>query len=194
MKTKLIFATGNQNKVKEVLNLLPDHIEIQSLKEIGFTDDIPETSPLIEGNARLKVDAIYEMYQENVFAEDTGLEVEALNGEPGVRSARYAGKEKESDANMNLVLENLKSKENRAARFKTVIGLYWKDNYYAFEGILNGTILHEKRGSHGFGYDPIFQPSGFEKTLAEMTSEEKNKISHRGKAVRKLVQFLKEQV
>lgn len=194
MKTKLIFATGNANKVKEVLKLLPENIEIQSLKDIEFTDDIPETSPLIEGNARLKADAIYEMYQENVFAEDTGLEVEALGGEPGVRSARYAGEDKNNDANMNLVLEKLSDKKNRNARFKTVIGLFWKNEYHSFEGILSGTIILEKRGEKGFGYDPIFQPNGFEKTLAEMSAEEKNAISHRGKAVKKLVQFLKEQV
>lgn len=187
---KIIFATGNQNKMKEVHELLPANFEIFSLDDIGVTEEIPETQPSIEGNARQKAEFIYDRFQENVFAEDTGLEVEALNGAPGVKSARYAGDDKNSTANMDLLLMNLKGKRNRSARFKTVIALFLNDEYREFEGVLNGKIIEGKRGRGGFGYDPIFVPEGYNQTLAEMSPQEKNTISHRGKAVQKLISYL----
>ena len=188
---KLIFATQNQNKVNELKQLMPDFIELLSLKDIDCDDDIPETAPTLEGNAILKAHFVFENYNVNCFADDTGLEIEALNNEPGVFSARYAGPQKEAIDNMNLVLEKLKNQTNRKARFRTVICLIINGKQYLFEGIVKGEITLNKSGGKGFGYDPIFKPDGFNKTFAEMTIAEKNEISHRGIAVKKLIEFLK---
>lgn len=188
---KLVFATANPNKLDEVRNAVGEHIQILNLNDINCTEDIPETSPTIEGNAMQKAVYVFEKYGYNCFADDTGLEVEALNNEPGVLSARYAGEAKNSDANKNKLLKNLKDKTNRNARFKTVIALIINGQKYSFGGIVRGKILEKKTGEGGFGYDPIFRPDGFEKSFAQMSQEEKNRISHRGIAVRKLVDFLK---
>jgi XTP/dITP diphosphohydrolase len=188
---KLIFATQNQNKVNELKQLMPDFIELLSLKDIDCDDDIPETAPTLEGNAILKAHFVFENYNVNCFADDTGLEIEALNNEPGVFSARYAGPQKEAIDNMNLVLEKLENQTNRKARFRTVICLIINGKQYLFEGIVKGEITLNKSGGKGFGYDPIFKPDGFNKTFAEMTIAEKNEISHRGIAVKKLIEFLK---
>ncbi len=189
-KDKLIFATGNPNKIREVHELLEGIFEVGGLQDIGCPLDLPETSPTIAGNAQQKARYVYENYGVDCFSEDTGLEVEALNGEPGVYSARYAGEGKNAVDNMNLVLEKLAGQENRKARFYTVIALILNGKEHLFEGIAEGTIRHKPSGTGGFGYDPIFEPIGFELTFAELTKEEKNKISHRGMAVRKLVKFL----
>jgi len=188
---KLVFATQNQNKVKELKQLMPKSIELLSLKDIGCNDDIPETAPDLKGNASQKSHYIFEMFNTNCFADDTGLEIEALNNEPGVYSARYAGPQKNSEDNMNLVLEKLKNKSNRKARFKTVISLIINGNEHIFEGVCNGEIIANKSGNKGFGYDPIFKPDGYDITFADMPLSEKNKISHRGKAVKLLIDFLK---
>ncbi|MAQ75459.1 MAG: non-canonical purine NTP pyrophosphatase [Aquimarina sp.] len=188
---KIVFATNNTNKVKEVQALLPETIEIISLQDIGCTEDIPETSPTIEGNALQKAKYVADNYGYNCFADDTGLEVTALNGEPGVLSARYAGETKNADANMHKLLENLDNIENREAQFKTVISLYLAGKYYTFTGICKGEITREKKGDQGFGYDPIFLPEGYTETFAEMPLSLKNKIGHRGKAVQQLIDFLK---
>lgn len=190
MSLSIVFATANQNKVREVLELLDDGINIVSLKDIGCEEDIPETQPTIEGNALQKAQYVIENYQVNCFAEDTGLEIEALNGEPGVFSARYAGEQKDSEANMALVLEKLKGQTNRKAQFKTVIALIIDGKTTLFEGIVKGRIAEAKSGEKGFGYDPIFIPEGYEVSFAEMSAEEKNKISHRGKAVKLLLNHL----
>lgn len=192
-EVEFIFATGNKNKVEEVRKLLPKHIKIRSLRDIGYHKELAETQNTIEKNAKQKAEAIYHEFDEFVFAEDTGLEVEALSGEPGVKSARYAGEQKNDDDNMNLLLHRLQGKTNRSARFKTVIALFYKDKCHFFDGILNGSIIKEKRGDNGFGYDPIFVPDGYNSTLAELTSEEKNAISHRAKAMQKLIKFLASQ-
>ena len=190
MKFSLVFASNNPNKIKEIQLLLPKEITILSLEEIGCFEDIPETAPTIEGNAILKANYVTEKYGYSCFADDTGLEVAALNGEPGVYSARYAGEQRNADDNMNKLLSNLADKENRNAQFKTVICLNLNGNQHLFEGIIKGKIINKKRGSEGFGYDPIFIPNGYSKTFAEMTIAEKSKISHRGLAVEKLVAFL----
>jgi XTP/dITP diphosphohydrolase len=187
---KLIFATQNQNKVNELKLLMPDTVELLSLKDINCTDDIPETAENLEGNASQKSGYVVSKFNVNCFADDTGLEIEALNNEPGVLSARYAGNQKNSTDNMDLVLANLKGKPNRKARFRTVISLVLNGEEHIFEGEAKGEIINEKCGVDGFGYDPIFKPEGFDITFAEMSLEDKNKISHRGKAVRKLVNFL----
>ena len=187
---KLVFASNNQNKINEIKSMLPKSIELLSLKDIGCIEDIPETAETIEGNAILKANYITEKYNLPCFADDTGLEVEALNGEPGVYSARYAGESKNSDDNMNKLLDNLKDKSNRNANFKTVIALNIDNNQYLFEGIAKGKIITEKKGEKGFGYDPIFVPEGFSTTFAEMEMSEKAKLSHRGIATRKLIEFL----
>jgi XTP/dITP diphosphohydrolase len=192
--TEIIFATGNQGKLQEVQNLLSEEFKILGLKDIHFFEDIPETAETIEGNARLKAEFIYQKFKKNCFADDTGLEVEALNGRPGVYSARYAGDDNNAEANMDKLLDELKGLSNRAARFKTVIVLCFGGKYYEFEGIVNGTITHKRRGGKGFGYDPIFIPEGCDKSFAEMSIEEKNQISHRAIAVKKLAQFLNEQL
>lgn len=192
MGISIVFATGNQNKVKEVNELLDDGIEIASLESIGCDEDIPETQPTIEGNALQKARYVVDNYKVDCFAEDTGLEIEALNGEPGVFSARYAGEQRDSEANMTLVLERLKNQNNRKAHFKTVVALSLNGKEYLFEGIAKGEISTQKSGKKGFGYDPIFIPEGFDKSFAEMSSVEKNAISHRGKAINKLKKFLNE--
>jgi len=192
MKLSLVFASNNPNKIKEIQLLLPKEITILSLEDIGCLEDIPETSATIEGNAIQKANYVTEKYGYSCFADDTGLEVEALNGEPGVYSARYAGDQRNADDNMSKLLHNLVDEENRNAQFKTVICLNLNGNQHLFEGIIKGEIIREKRGSEGFGYDPIFIPNGFNKTFAEMPIDKKSKISHRGLAVEKLVEFLKQ--
>ena len=185
----LIFATNNQNKVLEVKNKLVN-IEITTLNEIGIIEDIPETGDTLIENALQKARYVYHKTGENCFADDTGLEIEILNKEPGVYSARYAGEDKNSENNMNLVLEKLKNKENRNAYFKTVIALIIDGKELLFEGKVEGVITTSKSGKDGFGYDPIFKPFGYDITFAEMDISEKNKISHRALAVNKLVDFL----
>ena len=188
---KLVFASNNKNKIKEIQLLLPKNIHLLSLEDIGCTVDIPETANTIEGNAILKADYVTKNFGYDCFADDTGLEVIALNDEPGVYSARYAGEQKKDSDNMNLLLENLKDKTNRNAQFKTIIALNLKgEPQQLFEGIIKGEIIHEKRGNQGFGYDPIFMAEGYFKTFAELSIDEKAKISHRGIAVNKLIVFL----
>ena len=188
-KLKLVFATNNLNKLKEVQAMLTN-FEIVSLAEINCIDDIAETAETLEGNAIIKANYITEKYGLNCFADDTGLEVEALNNEPGVYSARYAGKENNAEENMKKLLNELSDTSNRKAQFRTAVALNINGKQYIFEGICKGTILKEKQGEKGFGYDPIFMPSGFNKSFAEMNMIEKGTISHRGKAIEKLVTFL----
>ncbi|MCF6128735.1 non-canonical purine NTP diphosphatase [Flavobacterium sp. AS60] len=187
---QLVFASNNQNKIKEIQLLLPTSIQILSLEDIGCFEEIPETADTIEGNAILKANYVTEKYGYNCFADDTGLEVEALNGEPGVYSARYAGEQKGANDNMDKLLLNLKDTSNRVAQFKTVIALNLNGKQTLFTGIIKGKIIEEKIGTNGFGYDPIFVADGYTKTFAELTIEEKSKISHRGLAVKQLVDFL----
>ena len=188
---KLVFATNNQHKLKELQHILGDTIQLMSLKEIGCREDIPETDPTLEGNASLKSFHVYKNYGYNCLADDTGLEIEALNGEPGVYSARYAGEEKNASANMEKVLREMNGVTNRRARFRTVISLVMDGQETQFEGVVDGKILHKKQGNEGFGYDPIFQPDGDSRSFAEMELHEKSRISHRGRAVQKLVTYLK---
>lgn len=188
---KIIFASNNKNKVQEIQKQVPASIQIVTLDEIGCTEDIAETGNTLEENAIIKANYITEKYGLPCFADDTGLEIEALNGEPGVYSARYAGKEKNDEANMNKVLKNLENQTNRKAQFKTVIALNLNNEQHLFTGIVAGKIRTEKTGTNGFGYDPIFEPENLGKTFAEMTLEDKNKLSHRGRAVEKLIAFLK---
>ncbi|QWX82603.1 non-canonical purine NTP diphosphatase [Cellulophaga sp. HaHaR_3_176] len=187
---KLVFATHNQNKVKEVQLLMPKNITLLSLNDIDCFDEIAETANTLKGNAQLKADFVTEKYGYNCFADDTGLLVDSLNGEPGVFSARYAGEEKSTEANMAKLLKNLETKDNRVARFKTCIALNIDAKKYKFEGEVEGIITKEKYGIDGFGYDPIFRPNGFDKTFAELPIEIKNKISHRGRAIQKLIKHL----
>jgi len=187
---KLVFATNNPHKLQEIKHLLNNSIELLSLSDINCIEEIPENQETIEGNAAEKSFYIWNNYGLNCFADDTGLEIEALNGEPGVYSARYAGEEKSPEKNMDLVLQKLSEIKNRNARFKTVISLVIDGNETQFEGIVNGRILEEKRGKTGFGYDPIFQPEESHLSFAEISMDEKNKISHRGRAVHKLVDYL----
>jgi XTP/dITP diphosphohydrolase len=188
---KLVFATNNKNKILEVQQLIPATIEIISLESIGCFEEIPETANTIEGNAIQKANYITEKYGYDCFADDTGLEVEALNGEPGVYSARYAGEQRNAEDNMNKLLEALSNKSNRNAQFKTVIALNLNGKQHLFTGIARGEITLEKTGNQGFGYDPIFQPEGFTATFAQLSIEEKGLISHRGKATQLLIDFLK---
>lgn len=188
---KLVFASNNKNKIKEIQLLLPPTIEILSLEDIGCFEDIPETADTIEGNAILKADYVTQKFGYNCFADDTGLEVEALSGEPGVYSARYAGEQKDPNDNMDKLLLNLSNKSNRSAQFKTVIALNLEEKQTLFTGIIKGKIIEEKIGANGFGYDPIFVADGYDKTFAELSIEEKSGISHRGLAVKQLVAFLK---
>ena len=188
---KLVFATNNEHKLHEIRKLLGDSIELLSLRDIGCEDDIPENQDTLEGNAAEKSFFIYHKYGVNCFADDTGLEIEALNGEPGVYSARYAGEERSGENNMNLVLDKLSKINNRNARFRTVISLIIDGHETQFQGVVNGHILEEKLGHTGFGYDPIFQPEESNLSFAQMPLDEKNKISHRGRAVEKLVEYLK---
>ena len=188
---KLVFATHNKNKLDEVKALVPSHIELVSLTDIGCFDEIPETGSTLEENAQLKADYVTKNYGLPCFADDTGLLVDALNGEPGVFSARYAGEGKNADDNMNKLLTKLKDHPNRAAHFKTAIALNLNEKKHMFEGIVEGHITLQKTGDGGFGYDPIFQPKGYKKTFAEIPLETKNRISHRGLAIQKLLDFLR---
>ena len=189
MKT-LVFATNNLHKLEEVRDILGGSFRIASLKEIGCTDDIPETADTLEGNALQKARYVKDKFGYDCFADDTGLEVEALGGAPGVFSARYAGPGHDSETNMQKLLKELERKTNRQAQFRTVVALLLDGEEYTFEGIVRGTILTERRGTAGFGYDPVFVPEGYAETFAEMGSEEKNRISHRARAVQKLADFL----
>jgi XTP/dITP diphosphohydrolase len=186
----LLFASNNEHKAKEIEAALEHTLKIQTLKQAGMNIEIPEPYDTLEENASQKAWTIYKLTKEDCFAEDTGLEVTALNGAPGVKSARYAGEERDAQKNIALLLENLKDKQNREARFKTVISLIWKGKEYFFTGICEGTILSQPRGSGGFGYDAAFMPLGATKTFAEMTIEEKNQYSHRKKAIDLLKKFL----
>ncbi|RKF03060.1 XTP/dITP diphosphohydrolase [Tenacibaculum lutimaris] len=188
---KLVFATNNLNKLAEVQKMLPTTIELLSLKDINCFDDIEETATTLEGNAQIKANHISEKYGYNCFADDTGLEVSALNGAPGVYSARYAGEPTNAENNMQKLLQELDNQTNRDAQFKTSICLNLNGEQFLFDGVCKGTILTSKQGEKGFGYDPIFQPEGYNKSFAEMTAEEKNNISHRGLAIQQLVSFLK---
>lgn len=187
---QLVFASNNPNKIKEIQQLVPATIQILSLEDIGCTVDIPETADTIEGNAILKANYVTEHYGYPCFADDSGLEIDILNGAPGVFSARYAGPQRNDNDNMNKVLEKLENQPNRKANFKTVIALNIDEKQHLFTGIINGEIIEVKKGSNGFGYDPIFVADGYSKTFAELSMEEKATISHRGKAVRQLVEFL----
>lgn len=189
--TRLVFATNNPHKLKELQAILGDEFELLGLKDIGCNEEIPEDHPTLEGNARQKAFYVYDKYGYSCFADDTGLEVEALNNEPGVFSARYAGEDKNPQANMDKLLEKMAKINNRKARFRTVISLVTNGDEKQFEGIVKGEITRQKQGGSGFGYDPVFLPEGFTKTFAEMELEQKNKISHRGRAVQKLVRYLK---
>lgn len=186
----IVFASQNENKVEEIRAQLKGKLTILSLNDINYSQELAEDSDTLMGNALQKARFVKENLGFDCFADDTGLEIEALAGEPGVRSARYAGEEKSSEANMDKVLHKLRSNNNRSAAFKTVIALIIGEKEYLFEGICEGTIIQEKRGQMGFGYDPIFVPSGYNHTFAEMNLEEKSKISHRGKAVNLLIDFL----
>lgn len=190
----LVFATNNKHKLSEIRAILGDEIDILSLEDINCHADIPETADTLEGNALQKAQYVVDHFGMSCFADDTGLEVDALNGEPGIYSARYAGEEHDSEANMTKLLNNLGQNNNRKAQFRTVIALLemegGKIRQHLFEGIVKGEIIRERRGGEGFGYDPIFQPEGYQQTFAEMSGEAKNAISHRGRAVRKLVNYL----
>jgi XTP/dITP diphosphohydrolase len=187
---KIVFASNNKNKIKEIQALLPAAIQIVSLEDIGCTEEIPETANTIEGNAILKANYVTQKYGFDCFADDSGLEVDALNGEPGVFSARYAGEPKNDENNIDKLLTNLNGIENKKANFKTVICLNLNGNQHLFTGIINGQIINERVGTNGFGYDPIFVADGYQKTFAELTLEEKSTISHRGIAVKQLIEFL----
>ena len=208
---KIVFATNNKHKLDEIRHILGGEFEVLSLNDIGCHDDIPETGTTLEENARQKAEYIYDKYHMNVFADDTGLEVEALGGEPGVYSARYAAiknptaESHDSEANMSTLLSELKGTDNRKARFRTVIALILTPNpspltshpsplTSIYEGIVNGTIINERRGGEGFGYDPIFQPEGYDKTFAELGNDIKNTISHRARAVTKLAEYLTQSI
>ena len=199
MLHKIVFATNNPHKLKEIQSLLGDHFQLQSLHEIGFSGDIPEEKTTLEENAMDKARFIFEKYGRPCFADDTGLEVEALKGEPGVYSARYSGslkeygsEEKRSAANVSKLLARLSGNQNRNARFRTVIAYIDGKEEHLFEGIVNGTIIDVRRGAEGFGYDPVFVPEGYKDTFAEMLLEEKNKISHRARAFTQFVEYMKE--
>lgn len=190
-KRKLVFATNNKHKLEEIRAILGSRIDILSLDDIGCHEDIPETADTLEGNAKIKAQFVYDHYHLDCFADDTGLEVEALNGAPGVFSARYAGGEgHDSEANMKKLLSEMQNKTNRNARFRTVIAFIEQGEIRLFEGIVKGYITEEKQGDSGFGYDPIFRPDGFSETFAEMGNEAKNQISHRANAVKKLCEYL----
>ncbi len=186
-KIELIFATGNQHKVDEICSLLSEKYALFSLKDIKFEEELPETQETIEGNSLQKAETLYRKINKNCFSEDTGLEIEALNGRPGVRSARYAG---DSEQNIEKVLAEMANQQNRTAQFKTVITYFFDKKYVQYTGICKGQIIHSKIGENGFGYDPIFIPDGSDKTFAEMTMTEKNKFSHRKKAVAQFISFL----
>lgn len=187
---EIIFATNSSHKLHEVQHLIGDKFVIISLEQVGYLDDIPETADTLEGNALLKARIIHNKFGKNCFADDTGLEVEALDGKPGVLSARYADEGHDFEANIDKLLVELQNKPNRKARFRTVIALIINNSEYLFEGIVEGEIINERKGKQGFGYDPVFLPSGFDQTFAEMPLSIKNKISHRAKAIKNLIDFL----
>ncbi|PLX14408.1 MAG: non-canonical purine NTP pyrophosphatase [Marinilabiliales bacterium] len=187
---KLVFATNNEHKLKEIKEILSGKFSVYGLKEIGFNEDIEESGSTLNENASIKSHTIHDRFNIDVFADDTGLEVEALNNRPGVYSARYAGEDGNSEANIKKLLEELSGKDNRNARFRTVISLIINDKEFQFEGRVYGKIAYKKYGKDGFGYDPVFLPDGYEKSFAEMTSEEKNRISHRANAMAKFIDFL----
>lgn len=188
----LLFATQNKNKALEIQKMMPEGVLVKTLQDLNCDDDIAETGSTLEENALIKARYVYQKFGVNCFADDTGLEVEALNGRPGVLSARYAGEAKNADDNMNLLLHELQHETNRNARFRTVIALIIDGTEILFEGIVEGTILKEKSGTHGFGYDPIFKPLESPLSFAEMNLDEKNQISHRGRAIAKLVNHIKD--
>jgi XTP/dITP diphosphohydrolase len=190
---QIVAATNNLHKLSEIRPLIEPDFRILSLQEIGCNEDLPETSDTLEGNSFQKASYVFERYSVPCFADDTGLEVTALEGEPGVYSARYAGEQRNSDDNINLLLSRLLRKSDRSARFRTIITLIRPESVTTFEGIIKGEILTERKGASGFGYDPVFQPLGYSQSLAEMTLEEKNQISHRAIAIRKLVHYLRTQ-
>lgn len=187
---EICFATNNANKIKEIKELLPTHIKLLSLQDIGCEEELREDKSTLEGNSHQKASYVFENYNIPCFADDTGLEVYSLNGEPGVRSARYAGDERDNAANIDLLLKKLEAKETRYAQFRTVITLFLPDHVKQFEGVVKGEIATEPRGDRGFGYDPVFIPKGLNRTFAEMDLNEKNEISHRAWAIRKLVSYL----
>lgn len=189
---ELVFVSGNNNKIKEIRKKLPLIYQLKGLKDLNFTEDIPETSNTFEGNAKQKASYIYSKFNVNCFADDSGLEVDYLNGAPGVYSARFAGEEKDDAKNNSLLLEKLNGISNRKARFKTVICLILEGKEYFYEGFVEGVITDNYKGDGGFGYDPIFIPNGYDRTFAEMTLEEKNQLSHRAIAVQKMIDFLNE--
>ena len=189
---KIIFATANENKVKEVREILPKHIEIVSLKEMGYTDDIEETGKTLEENSLLKAQTIFDIYKLPVLAEDTGLEVEALNGAPGVYSARYAGAHGNSEENMLLLLKNMEGQKNRVAQFRTVATFITENASNIYSGVVKGSIIEKKKGNEGFGYDPIFIPAGFSTTFAEMSAKEKSLVSHRAIAIGKFAKYFEQ--
>ena len=191
---KIVFATNNPNKLAEIRQLMPEGIEILSLKDINCLEELPETSDTLEDNAAQKAYYVYDNYGHNCFSDDTGLEIEVLDGRPGVYSARYAGPECRADDNIQKILAEMKGEENRDASFRTIISLVIDGREFQFEGQIEGQIIPEKWGDQGFGYDPIFLPDGYEESFAQMTVEEKNIISHRGLAVKKLIQFLQKRV
>jgi XTP/dITP diphosphohydrolase len=191
---ELIFATNNKNKVEEIQSAIGERIRIHTLSEVGIDVDIPEPHDTLEANALEKSKTIYALTHSNCFSEDTGLEVESLRGEPGVKSARYAGEEKDFQKNIDKLLKKLENDDRRNARFRTVISLIWNDEQFFFDGVCEGKIIHAQKGSKGFGYDPVFVPRGTEKTFAEMSIEEKNQFSHRKKAADKLVSFLQNHI
>lgn len=186
----LLFVTHNAHKAREIQSIVPDILHIQTLDDVGITTEIPETALTLEANAHMKMKFVADLLNVNCFADDTGLEIEALKGEPGVFSARYAGEQRSSTDNIAKVLNNLKQHTNRKARFRTVISLWWKGETYQFEGSVEGEIVTDEIGTEGFGYDPIFKPIGSTLTFAEMTLEEKNQWSHRARAMQKLIDFL----
>lgn len=193
-KIELVFATNNQNKVNEIRSILKEPFQVITLKEAGIDIDIPEPHDNLEANATEKSSTIHRLTHKNCFSEDTGLEVFSLNGEPGVKSARYAGEGRNFQDNINLLLEKLKGNADRSAQFRTVVSLIWNDQEYLFTGICKGRIIETQKGNEGFGYDPVFIPDGSETSFAEMGMEEKNKFSHRKKAVAQLIEFLKQKL
>ena len=190
----ICFATNNEHKVREIDQLLGDHFKVLSLADIGCTEELPENQTTLAGNSEEKATYVHRHYRVNCFADDTGLEVDALQGQPGVYSARYAGPQRDSEDNMRLLLSKLSDKSDRSAQFRTVITLWLDEQMHQFEGTVRGQIASERSGSRGFGYDPLFIPEGYDRSFADMTAEEKNHISHRGRAVRQLVQFLEDYV
>jgi XTP/dITP diphosphohydrolase len=194
MKKQLVFATNNNHKLEEVCDILGGNFQLLSLKDIHCLEDIPETADTLEGNALLKARYVAQKYGHDCFADDTGLEVSALNNAPGVYSARYAGESKDPKANRRKVLKKLEGKGDYSARFRTVIALIISGKEYLFEGIVEGTLIKEERGAAGFGYDPVFIPTGYNQTFAELGTDIKNTISHRANAVKKLKQFLNEEI